>query len=156
MQRPGWTPIVIDGAVPRGLTDALAILTIATVGLQSALRPIMLGPEQLGVWYLTLPVSLVSALASRSDTARKLREELAVLAYGGSNWQIWLRYFLRGLICSFIASLPFLSVEYLTRSLSIPLAGFFAAVMSLVGGVFYAAPSFTRIRSKQFVENYKG
>ncbi len=156
MQRPGWVPIVIDGAVPRGLTDALAILTIAIVGLQFSFGPIMLGPGQLGVWYLILPVSLVSALASRSDTARKLREELALLAYGGSNWQIWLRYFLRGLVCSFIASLPFLYIEYFARGVSMPLIGLLAALISVVGGVFYAAPSLTRIRSKQFVENYKG
>lgn len=156
MEKPGWAPIVISGAVPRGLTDAIAVLTIATVGLESSLNPMTLATGRSGVWYLTLIVSLVCALASRSDTARKLREELALLAYGGSPWQVWLRYFLRGLVCALAGSLPFLYNEYFTTSFSLPLTGLSASLISVIGGIFYAAPSLTRIRSKGFAESYKG
>lgn len=156
MEKPGWVPVVFSGAVPGGVSDALAILTIATVSLGSSLNPERPALVQPGLWYLVLAVSLVCALASRSDTARKLREELALLAYGGSNWQVWLRYFLRGLTCALIASLPFLYSEYIATGLSVLSTILPATLISAMGGIFYAAPSLTRIRSKRFVENYKG
>jgi len=132
------------------------MLTIIIVSINYSLGttiPVFLGP---GTWLQLLTIALVSALASRSDTARKLREELALLAYGGSSWQVWLRYFVRGLACALVASLPLLYSEYALTGFSIEPTAVSAFFVSSVGGFFYAAPSLARMRSKGFVENYKG
>jgi len=156
LEKPGWVPIVFAGAVPKGVTDALAFLIIGTVSLESLLNQVRLASLQPGIWFLVITVALVSALASRSDTARKLREELALMAYGGSYWQVWLRYFLRGLTCGLLASAPFLYGEYVAAGSSLFSTILSGALISTAGGIFYAAPSLTRIRSKRFAENYKG
>ncbi len=156
MERPGWVPVVLSGIVPRGTTDALAMLTIVIVGIDYSLipaRPVFLGP---GTWLQLLTIAPVSALASRSDTARKLREELALLAYGGSTGQVWLRYFVRGVACALVASLPLLYREYALAGFSIELTAVSSFLISAVGGFFYAAPSLARMRSKGFAESYKG
>ncbi len=138
------------------MTDILAMLTITIVTVNYSLslaRPAFLGP---GTFLQLLTIALVTALASRADTARKLREELALLAYGGSSWQVWLRYFVRGLACGLVASLPLLYTEYALTGFSVEPTILSAFLISTVGGFFYAAPSLARIRSKGFVENYKG
>jgi hypothetical protein len=156
LQGPAWAPIVLSGAVPKGPTDLLAILIIGMVSLESAFTQRGLVSVPFGLWFILLAVPLVCALASLSDTARKLREELALFAYGGSSWQVWLRYFLRGLTCSLIAIVPFLYGEYSTAAYSFSLTILSALGISIVGGLAYAAPSLTRIRSATFAENYKG
>lgn len=155
MERPGWIPIVLSGAVPHGTSDALSMVTIAIAGFDSiqSTKQVFLG---YGTWLLLFTIALVSVLASRSDTARKLREELALIAYGGSSWQVWLRYFVRGLACALVAITPLYYTEYFRADLSPALIIVSAVTASTVGGFFYAAPSLARIRSREFVENYKG
>jgi hypothetical protein len=152
LERPGWFPIVVSGAVPHGTSDALAMV-IASFESIGSTKQVFLG---YGTWLLFFTIALVSVLASRSDTARKLREELALIAYGGSSWQVWLRYFVRGLACTLLASTPLFYTEYFRADLSLVLIIVSAVIASTVGGFFYAAPSLARIRSREFVENYKG
>ena len=156
MEKPSWAPLVLGGAVPRGATDTLAILTIGMIGLESGIAQGRLASLPVGLWFLFVSVPPVAALASLSDTARKLREELALFAYGGSSWQVWVRYFLRGVSCTLLAISPFLYIEYATLGYSLPLTILSAILLSTVGGASYSTPSLTRIRSTTFAENYKG
>jgi hypothetical protein len=101
-----------------------------------------------------LVVPPTCALASVSTTTRRTREELALFAYGGSGWQILLRYFIRGAIIALVAFSPVLFQGFLTTT---SIFGLVATVVALVfgGGLFYSLPSLRRIRSSSFVENYK-
>ncbi len=156
MQRPGWVPVVLSGALPSGLADALAMTTIAIASLNylwTSQKPILLGTA---LWPQILITALVTVLASRSDTNRKLREELALIAYGGSGWQVWLRYFVRGLALTLISTSPLLYVNYTSQSFQLAPLILLALPISAIGGICYAASSLARIRSRQFVENYKG
>ena len=132
------------------------MLAIATVGLESSSASLGLSLLRSGTWFLLATVAFVSALASRSDTVWKLREELALLAYGGSNWQVSMRYFLRGMTCTLLAILPSLYIEHATTGIAYSSTVLSAVLLSTVGAIFYATPSLTRMRSKRFVENYKG
>jgi hypothetical protein len=148
--------LVLSGAVPRGTTDALAVCTIALASLNyspGSTKQVLLLP---GTWLLLFTIALVTVLASRADTARKLREELALIAYGGSGWQVWLRYFLRGIACTLLASTPLFYALYFRTGFPFELAVSLTLVASTVGGLFYAAPSLVRIHSREFAENYKG
>jgi hypothetical protein len=101
-----------------------------------------------------LVVPPTCALASVSTTTRRTKEELALFAYGGSSWQILLRYFFRGALCVLIAFSPVILQGVLAATpifeLTVPLI-----ILSLAGGLFYSLPSLRRIRSSAFVENYK-
>jgi len=116
------------------------------------------GPLLLGstIWLQVLTIAFVTVLASRSDTTRKLREELALIAYGGSSWQVWLRYFVRGLVLNAFAITPILYAEYARQYFQVLPTLILALAVSTVGGFCYAAPSLARIRSREFAENYKG
>ena len=156
MEKPGWIPVVLSGAIPSGVADALAMIVIAIASLNylwTLQRPFLFGPT---IWLQVLTIALVTVLASRSDTARKLREELALIAYGGSSWQVWLRYFVRGLALTLVAITPILYADYASQYFQVLPTAFFALSVSTIGGVCYAAPSLARIRSREFVESYKG
>ncbi|HEV2119325.1 MAG TPA: hypothetical protein VGS11_04370 [Candidatus Bathyarchaeia archaeon] len=154
MEKPSWTPIVLSGAIPREATDLLAILVMGIVGIEASLATI--GPPAFGsrIWLSLLVVPPTCALASVSTTTRRTKEELALFAYGGSGWQILLRYFLRGAIVALVAFSPVLLQAFLTTSSILELI-VLIAVLTFAGGLFYSLSSLRRIRSSSFVENYK-
>jgi hypothetical protein len=154
LEKPSWTPIVLSGAIPREATDLLAILVMGIVALEASLATIGPGAFNSRLWLSLLVVPPTCALASVSTTTRRTREELALFAYGGSSWQILVRYFFRGAICALIAFSPVLLQGFLTSATILELI---LAVLALFlgGGLFYSLPSFRRIRSSSFVENYK-
>jgi hypothetical protein len=154
LEKPSWTPIVLSGAIPREATDLLAILVMGIMALEASLATI--GPPAVNtrLWLSLLVVPPTCALASVSTTTRRTKEELALFAYGGSSWQILLRYFIRGAIIAMVAFSPIILQRFLATTsileLTVPVLA-----LSLAGGLFYALPSLRRIRSSSFVENYK-
>ena len=153
MEKPSWTPIVLSGAVPRDASDLLAMAVMGIVALEAAMAAI--GPALTYRLLLSLlVVPPACALASVSATTRRTREELALLAYGGSSWQIVLRYFFRGIICTVIAFSPIL-VEWTVSLNFTPQLIAITTILVLSGGLFYSLPSLRRIRSASFAENYK-
>ena len=156
MERPSWLPIVFAGAVPKGLNDSLAIIALGLFGVQSFLTPIGIASIPIGLWALVAATPMVLALASMTDTSRRLREELALLAYGSAPWHIGARYFLRGLACALVAITPFLYLEYSLQHLTLSTIVLSILLVPVAGGLAYATPALTRIRSKKFAENYKG
>jgi hypothetical protein len=154
LQKPSWTPIVLSGAIPREATDLLAILVMEIVALEALLS--ITGPFAFNsrLWLSLLVVPPTCALASISTTTRRTREELALLAYGGSGWQILLRYFIRGAIIALVSFSPIVLRGFLveTSILELVLTVFF---LLFAGGLFYSLPSLRRLRSSSFVENYK-
>ena len=156
MERPSWAPVILLGAIPREPTDLLAIIIIGIVALESTLTKETILGLGLGTLILFSVISFTSALASLSNTTRKLREELALFAYGGSTWHIWVRYFLRGVTCSLLAISPLLVARLVDPGPPTLSANLSFAVLLVAGGSFYAIPSLLRIRSRDFVENYKG
>ncbi len=154
MEKPSWTPIVLSGAIPRESADLLAILVMGIVAIEASLA--IIGQMAFGsrIWLSLFVVPPTSALASVSTTTRRTKEELALFAYGGASWQILLRYFIRGAIIALVAFSPVILQGLLTN---IPITELVATAIVLLfaGGVFYSLPSFRRIRSSSFVENYK-
>ncbi len=154
MEKPSWTPIVLSGAIPREATDLLAMLVMGIVALEASLATI--GPPAFDsrLWLSLLVVPPTCALASVSTTTRRTKEELALFAYGGSSWQILLRYFFRGAICALISFFPVILQGFLATT-TIPELVLPALLLIFAGGLFYSLPSLRRIRSSSFVENYK-
>ena len=154
MEKPSWTLIVLSGAIPREATDLLAIVVMGIVALEASLTTI--GPPAFGsrLWLSLLVVPPTVALASVSTTTRRTKEELALFAYGGSSWQILVRYFFRGAIVALVAFSPVILEGFLTTT-SFPELILPLLVLLLAGGLFYSLPSLRRIRSSSFVENYK-
>jgi hypothetical protein len=155
LERPSWAPVILSGALPRELSDLLAvsILVLASLeGVFAQTQPF----NQLG-WFATLLVlvPLTCTLASLSNSSRTQREELALFAYGGAGWQIQLRYVVRGFVVAIIGLLPlwlrFIATENLLSANQALLL-----VSATVGGLSYAAPALKRTRSLAFVEQYKG
>jgi len=155
LDRPSWAPVVLSGALPRELSDviAMAILGITSVQL------VLIGPRPFSnlniSWALLLLVPLVSILAALSNSPNREREELALVAYGGSSKQIELRYILRGAIISIVGLAPVM-FRILSDSLSFSTSLLIPAFLVLIGGSTYAIPAFKRTRSASFVEHYKG
>ena len=155
MERPSWAPVVLSGALPRELSDLLAIAILALASLESVFA--QLQPFNQSGWFATLLVlvPLTCALAALSNSARTQREELALFAYGGVGWQIQLRYVVRGFVVAIIGLLPiwlrFIATENI---LSVNLV--LLLVSATIGGLSYAAPALKRTRSLAFVEQYKG
>ena len=153
MDKPSWTPIVLSGSIPRDASDLLAIAVMGIVALEIALTAI--GPAFTYKLLLSLlVVPPACALASISATTRRTKEELALLAYGGSSWQILLRYFFRGTICAIVPFSPILIGWAVSLSFTPQLFGIIA-ILGMSGGIFYSLPSLRRIRSASFAENYK-
>jgi len=124
------------------------------VALEASLATI--GPTVFSsrLWLALLVVPPTCALASVSTTTRRTREELALFAYGGSGWQILLRYFIRGAIIALVAFSPVLLQGFLTTSSILePVAT--VTVLLFAGGLFYSLPSLRRMRSSSFAVNYK-
>lgn len=90
-----------------------------------------------------------------SNSPNREREELALVAYGGSATQIQLRYLLRGAIITTIGLIPLILTTLVdVRPLRPSL--FALAVLVLLGGLTYAIPALRRTHSLNFVEQYKG
>jgi len=155
LERPSWAPVVLSGALPRELSDLLAIAILALASIETVFA--QLQPSIQPAWFATLLVlvPMTCALAALSNSARTQKEELALFAYGGSGLQIQLRYIVRGVIVSIIGLCPiwlrFLATE---NTLSTNLVMLLAS--AIVGGLAYAAPALKRTRSLAFVEQYKG
>src|SRR3989442_9915213 len=116
------------------------------VALETSLPTV--GPPPLGsrLWLSLLVVPPTCALASVSTTTRRTKEELALFAYGGSSWQILLRYFFRGAIIALVAFSPVFLQGFLTTT-SNPELILLGVILSFGGGLFYSLPSLRRIRS---------
>ncbi len=155
MERPIWASVVLSGALPRELSDIIAILILETLAIQLAL----LAPRPfLGLsvsWILVVMVPLVCLLAAMSNSPNREREELALVAYGGSAKQIELRYVLRGAIVTTIGLTPVL-LKLVSFGLSISTGLIILILLVLIGGWTYSLPALRRTRSTNFVEHYKG
>lgn len=155
MDRPSWAPVMLAGALPRDLSDLLAIgiLVIATIQIVLSQTLTLLIVNILWILFLFLLIPLTSVLAALSNSPKREREELALVAYGGSARQIELRYILRGALITAVGLLPFI-----IRSFTEPSAWGLALVgiLALLGGSAYAIPALRRTRSLHFVEQYKG
>lgn len=154
MQKPSWSPIVLSGAIPREATDLLAILVMEIVALEALFASTDPSVFNSRLWLSLLVVPPTCALASISTTTRRTREELALFAYGGSGWQILLRYFIRGAIIALVSFSPIVLRGFLIDT-SIADAVLTIVVLLFAGGLFYSLPSLRRLRSSSFVENYK-
>lgn len=153
MEKPGWLPL-ISGALPSGASDLSAIMIVGIAALNAALGSTILVGHDIRPWLLVISVGLACSLAARSSSERRLKEELALFAYGSSAWVVGLRGFLRGLACSLVALSPYLVLEADPRLFTSPLEVAYVALG--VGGFCYALPALVRTRSVRFVENYKG
>src|SRR5437879_13436588 len=155
LERPSWAPVILSRALPKELSDLLALSILALASLESVFA--QLQPFNQPAWFVTLVVlvPLTCALAALSNSSRTQKEELALFAYGGSGLQIQLRYILRGVVLSIIGSSPlwlrFLATESNLSTNLVSLLG-----SAIVGGLAYAAPAIKRTRSLAFVEQYKG
>ena len=155
MERPSWAPVVLSGALPRELSDLLAISILALASIESVFA--QLQPFSQAPWFATLLVlvPMTCALASLSNSSRTQKEELALFAYGGAGWQIQLRYLVRGFVLAVIGLLP-LWLRLVTTDNVFSFSLVLLLVSAGVGGLSYAAPALKRTRSLAFVEQYKG
>src|SRR5439155_301167 len=102
LERPSWAPVVLSGALPRELSDLLAISILALASLESVFAELQRFNQP--AWFTTLLVlvPLTCALAALFNSSRTQKEELALFAYGGSGLQIQFRYILRGVVLSVV------------------------------------------------------
>ncbi len=156
MEKPSWAPIVLTGALPRELSDLLAILIIGLASAETAIIQVQFGRAALSSLILLLTVPPACALASLSNSSRRLREELALFAYGGAGWQIQLRYFVRGAIIAFVGVSPMILIGVSTTTVPETFLLWSDAALVATGGAFYSAPSLRRTSSLNFVEHLKG
>ena len=155
MERPSWAPVILSGALPRELSDLLAIAILILASLESFFA--QLQPFNQSGWFATLLilVPLTCALAALSNSSRTQREELALFAYGGAGWQIQLRYVVRGFVVAVIGLLP-LWFRFITTENILSVNLFLVLVSATIGGLSYAAPALKRTRALAFVEQYQG
>jgi hypothetical protein len=155
LERPSWAPVVLSGALPRELSDLLAISILALASLESFFSQLQTSNQS--AWFATLLVlvPMTCALAALSNSSRTQKEELALFAYGGAGWQIQLRYIVRGVVVAIIGLLP-LWFRVLTTQAIFSANLVLLLVSAVVGGLAYAAPALKRTRSLEFVEQYKG
>ena len=155
MEKPGWVPVVLSGVLPRSAPDLFAMVIVLAASLNASLGSTRLVGFEIGPVLLLLSVLASTALAASSNSARRLKEELALFAYGSSARVVGLRGFLRGLACVSVALVPYMALE--ARSLSLLSVSMITVYLALCfGGAAYALPALVRTRSLDFVENYKG
>jgi hypothetical protein len=155
LERPSWAPVILSGALPRELSDLLAISILALANLESVFAPLQSFNQPASFATLLVLVPMTCALAALSNSARTQKEELALFAYGGAGWQIQVRYVVRGFVVAVVGLLP-LWLKFITTENVLSLSLVFLLVSAAVGGLSYAAPALKRTRSLAFVEQYKG
>jgi hypothetical protein len=155
LDRPSWAPVVLSGAIPREISDFIAIAVLALTGVQLMLAGPIPFSSLNSSWILILLVPLVCVLAALSNSPNREREELALVAYGGSSRQIELRYVLRGGLITLIGLFPVL-LRIISETLSLSSGIFVLVLLVLIGGSTYAIPALKRTHSLNFVEQYKG
>ena len=155
MERPSWAPVILSGALPRELSDLLAISILALASIERVFA--QLQPFSQPAWFATLLVlvPMTCALASLSNSSRTQKEELALFAYGGAGWQIQLRYLVRGFVLAIMGLVP-LWWRVVTTGSIFSFSLVLLLVPAVIGGLSYAAPALKRTRSLSFVEQYKG
>jgi hypothetical protein len=155
LERPSWAPVVLSGALPRELSDLLAIAILALASQETVFAQHQ--PLNQPAWFATLLVlvPMTCALAALSNSSRTQKEELALFAYGGSGVQIQLRYIVRGVVVSIVGLCP-LWLRFLATESILSTDLVLLLVSAVVGGLAYAAPALKRTRSLAFVEQYKG
>ena len=146
--------MLLSGALPRELSDLLAVAILALASLEATRSGTALFTLA-GSWSLILFVPLTSALAALSNSPRRHQEELALFAYGGAPWQIQCRHLLRGIIIVAIGLIPMISIQMI-RMLDLTFIIVQAFPLALCGGAAYAIPGLVRANSTEFVEDYKG
>jgi hypothetical protein len=147
--------VIFSGAFPRELSDiiAMAILDLTTIQLVFSQTRFFSGLD--ASWILLLLVPLTCVLAAMSNSPNREREELALVAYGGSASQIELRYLLRGGIITTLGVLP-LILQSLASTFSISTVLVVLVFLVVLGGSTYTIPVLRRTHSLSFVEQYKG
>ena len=147
---------MLAGALPRDLSDILAIgiIGVATIQIVLSQTLTLLIVNIYWILFLFLLIPLTSILAGLSNSPKREREELALVAYGGSARQIELRYVLRGALITAVGLLPFMIRSFTDSSSPWGLA--LVGILALLGGSAYAIPALRRTRSLHFVEHYKG
>ncbi len=147
--------MILSGALPRELSDLIAIAILDLASIQLVFSPTKLFAGIEVSWVLILLVPLTGVLAALSNSPDREREELALVAYGGSTRQIEARYLLRGCIITTVGLLP-LVLKFLVDRLPFTSGLIVVTLLVLVGGSAYATPALRRTRSLNFVEQYKG
>ncbi len=155
MERPSWAPVILSGALPRELSDLLAMSILALASLESVFAPLQSFNQPAPFATLLVLIPMTCALAALSNSARTQKEELALFAYGGAGWQIQARYVARGFVVAVVGLLP-LWLKFITTENVLSLSLVLLLVSAAVGGLSYAAPALKRTRSLAFVEQYKG
>ncbi len=155
MEKAGWVLVVLSGVLPRGAPDLFEMVIVLAASLNASLGSTRLGGLEIGPVLLILSVLASSALAASSNSDRRLKEELALFAYGSSARVVGLRGFLRGVACVCVPLVPYLALE--ARNLGLLSVSMITVYLALCfGGAAYALPALIRTRSLDFVENYKG
>lgn len=155
MERPRWAPVVFSGALPRDLSDIIAIIVLAAITSQVAAASFPLTLSSTGLWSLLLAVPLICLLAALSNSMNRQRKELALVAYGSSPRQIEIGYALRGGIIVIIGLLP-LIVRLATANFPIFTGLISFVAITTAGSLIYTLPALRRTHSLSFVEQYKG
>jgi hypothetical protein len=155
LERPSWAPVVLSGALPRELSDLLAISILALASLETLFAQLQPLNQPARFATLMVLVPMTCALAALSNSSRTQKEELALFAYGGSGLQIQLRYIVRGVVVSIVGLCPLWLRFFATESI-LSTNVVLLLVLAIVGGLAYAAPALKRTRSLAFVEQYKG
>ena len=156
MERPSWAPVILTGALPRELPDLLAVFTLILGSVEVSAGPLLKAGFHLGQLILVLMVPPICALAGLSITPTREKEELALIAYGGSDRQIHFRYFLRGTLCTAIGVSPFILDAMVSADFQFTTQIAVVTLALLIGGISYATPSLRRTRTPGFFERYKG
>jgi hypothetical protein len=155
LDRPSWAPVVLSGAIPREVSDFLAMAVLAITSIQLVFaRPLPFSGINSSLILIPL-IPLICVLAALSNSPSREREELALIAYGGSSRQIELRYALRGALITIIGLLPVV-FRLVSNNPSSSTGLFVLALLVFIGGATYAIPALRRTHSLNFVEQYKG
>ena len=155
MERPSWAPVIFSGALPREVSDLLAITILLLTSVQTTTSSLYLFAGMGSAWILLVLVPVTCTLASLSNSPRREHEELAIFAYGGTPRQIEIRYVLRGTLIAAIGLLP-LFIHFLQVGLAYSFDLIILSILAFLGGLSYAVPAVRRTRSSDFVGHYKG
>jgi hypothetical protein len=143
-----WTFIIFSAIFPRELSDYVAMIILSLTSLQI----IFFNEATYGILFLLVTIGSVNLLASLSHNSLKERRELALIAYGCKNWQLHVRYFLKGAIITILGISPIFLWEFYNYNISQLML---ISILLVIGAIFYIVPSLRRISSIEFVGRYK-